>query len=137
MADYLLDTTTFSYLMRDDVKVRARISALAPGDRIVVCSIVRGEILYGIERLATGRRRTALETKAGHLFSAVPCEAVPSTAADEYAQLKRGAERAGTPLDENDLWIAATATSLGATLVTADADFSRLPGLAPPEDWTR
>lgn len=136
MADYLLDTTTFSFLMRDDAKVRARINALAPGDRVVVCSLVRGEILHGIERLAAGKRRADLETKAGHLFSAIPCESVPSTAADADAQLKRGAERPGTPLDENDLWIAATASNLGATLVTADADFSRLPGLPPPEDWT-
>lgn len=137
MADYLLDTTIFSFLMRDDAKVRARIGALAPQDRIVVCSIIRGEILYGIERLASGRRRTDLETKVAQLFAAIPCEPVPSTAADTYAQLKRGAERAGTPLDENDLWIAATATSLGATLVSADADFSRLPGLASLEDWTQ
>lgn len=98
---------------------------------------MRGEILYGIERLATGKRRTDLERKATHLFAAIPCEPVPAAAADAYAGLKRGAERAGTPLDENDLWIAATATSLGATLVTADADFSRLPGFTPPENWTQ
>ena len=33
--------------------------------------------------------------------------------------------------DENDLWIAEAATSLGATLVTSDSDFSRLPGITP------
>ena len=136
MADYLLDTTTFSFLMRDDAKVRAQINTLAAGDRVSICSIVRGEILYGIERLAMGKRRRDLEAKAGHLFAAIPCEPVPAAAADEYARVKRAAEKAGTPLDENDLWIAATATSLGATLVTSDSDFSRLPGITPV-DWTQ
>lgn len=65
MADYLLDTTTFSFLMRDDAKVRPQISALSAGDRVSDCSIVRGEILYGIERVAMSKRRRDLEAKAG------------------------------------------------------------------------
>ncbi|HUE24770.1 MAG TPA: PIN domain-containing protein [Bryobacteraceae bacterium] len=32
-------------------------------------------------------------------------------------------------LDENDLWIAATAISLGATLVSRDRDFEGIEGL--------
>ena len=39
-------------------------------------------------------------------------------------------------MDENDLWIAATALALGATLVTRDSDFSGTPGLVI-EDWTK
>lgn len=54
---------------------------------------------------------------------------------DQYAILKRAAEMAGTPLDENDLWIAATARSLGAVLVTTDLDYARL-SVLPLEDWT-
>ena len=38
-------------------------------------------------------------------------------------------------LDENDLWIAATAAALAATLVTRDKDFTRVPGLIAG-DWT-
>jgi predicted nucleic acid-binding protein len=37
-------------------------------------------------------------------------------------------------LDENDLWIAATALSVGAVLVTMDSDFERVEGLTV-EDW--
>ena len=32
-------------------------------------------------------------------------------------------------VDENDLWIAATALALGATLVTRDTDFNGIEGL--------
>ena len=34
------------------------------------------------------------------------------------------------PLDENDLWIAATALALGTTLVTGDSDFQSIQELS-------
>jgi hypothetical protein len=40
-----------------------------------------GEVLFGLERLAQGRRRTELETKAGKLFAILPCEPAPPGAA--------------------------------------------------------
>jgi tRNA(fMet)-specific endonuclease VapC len=69
------------------------------------------------------------------LFGQVMCLAVPEAAADQYAAIKRETERQGTPLDENDLWIAATAHALGAVAVTIDSDFQRVSGLQT-EDWT-
>jgi predicted nucleic acid-binding protein len=41
----------------------------------------------------------------------------------------------GFNLSDNDLWIAATALSLGAVLVSNDQAFSHVPGLTV-EDWT-
>jgi tRNA(fMet)-specific endonuclease VapC len=41
---------------------------------------------------------------------------------------------AGTPLSPNDLLIAAHALALDATLVSADAAFTRVPGLRL-ENW--
>ncbi len=38
-------------------------------------------------------------------------------------------------MDENDLWIAACAFSLGAVLVSRDNDFRNIPDLVI-EDWT-
>lgn len=114
MATYLLDTTTFSFLMEQHPQVLARFTSIAPSDRLIICTIVRGEIRYGLERMPQGRRRQHMETTAANLFAQVFCEDVPEAAADIYARIKRGAERKGTPLDENDLWIAATALVLGA-----------------------
>ena len=133
---YLLDTTVFSALMRRDAKVRARIAALAPTDRVVICTITRGEVLYGLARLPHGKRRSDLEAEALRFFAQCVCVSVPPEAADQYASIKWETARRGTPLDENDLWIAATTRALEAVLVTADSDFRRVTGLQI-EDWTQ
>ncbi len=89
-------------------------AGLDVGDRVVICTIVRGEILFGIERMPAGRRRAELARIA---------------AADFYAGVKRALELRGRPMDENDLWIAATALALGAALVTRDDDLAGIAGL--------
>jgi predicted nucleic acid-binding protein len=96
------------------------LSSIGADDQVVISSIVRGEILFGLERVAPGRRRTELEEKAQQLFAALPCEPIPAVAADRYASLKADRQRRGLPLDENDLWIAATALVIKATLVSRD-----------------
>ncbi len=105
-------------------------------DYLFTCTIVRGEILFGIQRLPIGRRRQVLENQAINLFEGLPCLGVPKEAADYYASMKKHSEQHGTLLSENDLWIAATAMVLDAILVTADSDFQRIVkfGLRL-EDW--
>jgi len=103
---------------------------LDPGDSVVTCTIVRGEILFGISRLPEGRRRAELE-QAGHQFlAAFRCEPVPERAGDIYAAIKLARQQRGLALDENDLCVAATALALGATLVTRDSDFAEPDGLS-------
>ena len=133
---FLLDTNAISDLMREHSRVEQHLTQMSPADRVVVCTIVRGEIRYGIERLSPGRRRLDLEMKASRLFGAVPCEPVPANAADHYARIKGASRVKGSSLDENDLWIAATALALGATLVTRDRDFCAVDGLVVA-DWTQ
>ena len=86
---YLLDTSAISSLMRAESPMALWLSSVGPDDRVIFCTIVLGEILFGIERLAPGRRRTELEGRAGKLFAILPCEAIPA-AADCYAPFGRG-----------------------------------------------
>jgi len=44
--------------------------------------------------------------------------------------VKLARHQRGLALDENDLWIAATALALNATLVSRDTDFAGIDGLA-------
>ena len=119
--------------MRTDARMAAWLSSIGPDDRVAVCAITRGEILFGLERLVPGRRRTELEEKAGKLFAVLPCEPITSAAADLYANVKASQQRRGLPLDENDLWIAATALAMNAKLVSLDSDFRSIEGLAVVE----
>ena len=132
---FLLDTNIVSAAMADHPKVKAKLS-LASG-QLITCAIVRGEIRYGLERLPPGKRRTAFESKATSVFATlVSIEPVTQATADVYGTIKRALEIRGISMGDNDLWVAATALSLGATLVTNDHIFSKIPGLAV-EDWTK
>lgn len=127
---YLLDTNAVSDLMRADPRIERWMDALDQRDRIVTCAIVRGEVLFGIQRLPDGRRRSELAAAAHQFLAAFRCEPVPPRAADIYASVKLSRQQRGLALDENDLWVAATALALGATLVSRDRDFSGIDGLA-------
>lgn len=127
---YLLDTNAVSALMRGDARMASWLSSIGADDRVLICTITRGEILFGLERLAQGRRRTELEGKAWKLFAVLPCEPIPAAAGDRYANIKISQQRRGRPLDENDLWTAATALVVEATLVSRDSDFQGIEGLA-------
>jgi tRNA(fMet)-specific endonuclease VapC len=57
--------------------------------------------------------------------------------ADHYAEIRTALESSGTPISEADLWIAATARSVGGTLVTNNSrEFSRVPNLLIA-DWSK
>jgi predicted nucleic acid-binding protein len=132
---FLLDSNVISDLIRKHPRVEARLAALNGDDRVVTCPIVRGEILYGVEHLPEGRRRSDLTRQAETIFSNFRCEPLPPDAGDAYARIKNAQQRKGLTLDENDLWIAAAASAIGATLVTRDTDFNSIEGLAIV-DWT-
>jgi tRNA(fMet)-specific endonuclease VapC len=132
---YLLDTNAISDLMRENPAITARLRTAAGSDRVVTSVIVRGEILHGLLRMPAGKRKDLLEIKAAALFASIPCEAVPEPAATHYAQIKASQQAMGLSLDENDLWIAASASVGGCTVVSRDADLHRVHGLAVV-DWT-
>ncbi len=125
---FLLDTNAVSDMMRAGAQIRTWLSEIQDDDSVVTCTIVRGEILFGIARLAQGRRRTDLQEKANELFGAIPCEPIPERAGDFYSSIKLARQRSGLTLDENDLWVAATAIALDATLVSRDTDFAGIEG---------
>jgi predicted nucleic acid-binding protein len=53
---YLLDINAFSDWMRKHAKLDARMASLSPAERVVICTIVRGEIRFGLE----SRRSTSV-----------------------------------------------------------------------------
>jgi len=133
---YLLDTTAVSELIREHPKLDQRVALLTAADQLCIFTTVRGEILFGVERLPLGRRRDELYAKAVTMLAKLRCEAIIPGMGDVFAKLKAQCERDGTSLGDNDLWIAAATIALGARLITQDRDFARVRGL-DVEDWTR
>jgi tRNA(fMet)-specific endonuclease VapC len=133
---YLLDTNAVSDIAREKPMTQARLNALGSGDEVIVCPIVRGEALFGVARMPEGKNRRDMEAKNAKVLASFACRAIPAEAAEHYVRIKLDCQRRGVSLDENDLWIAATALALGATLVTRDTDFHRVEALAV-QDWTR
>ena len=136
--NYLLDSSTCSLLMAHNLHVTAHLDSLSDvNDYVFTCTIVRGEILYGIQRLPIGHRRQVLENQVVNLFEELPCLVIPKETADYYATLKSQTEQLGTPMSENDLWIAATAMTFDTILVSADSDFQRIIEFGlQVENWT-
>jgi predicted nucleic acid-binding protein len=134
MPTYLLDTNAISDIVRNHPKVRERLRAQT--DIKVTSAIVQGEIRYGLERLPAGKKKRNLERKIKSVLKALPIEPVSDAVAEEYGRLKRALEIQGISLQDNDLWIASTAKTFGATLVSRDQVFIQIPGL-PVEDWTK
>lgn len=127
---YLLDTNAISDLTRAAPQIENWMAGLSPDDRVITCAIARGEILFGIARLPEGKRRTELEETAHQFLTAFQCASVPENAGDFYAKVKLTRQQRGLALDENDLWIAATALAVQAALVSRDIDFSGIDDLA-------
>jgi predicted nucleic acid-binding protein len=97
---YLLDTNAVSDLFNSHPRVTQRVAGVPSSDRVETCTIVRGEILYVIEKTAPGKKRQVLEKNAGAVFAVLPCEPVPTSAADAYARVKHACRLAGVALDE-------------------------------------
>ena len=134
MTSYLLDTNPVSDLIRDHPKIKSRLTIQSGS--IITSVINQGEIRYGLERLPVGKKKIDLERRAKSLLKVLSVEDVTDSVAEEYGRMKRSLEMKGISVQDNDLWIACTAKSLGATLVSRDQIFLQIPGLQV-EDWTK
>jgi predicted nucleic acid-binding protein len=127
MSSALLDTNTVSDLMRDHHLVTARMSAHP--DPVTTSVVVVGEIHYGLDRLPLGKKRSDLEARAQIIFASLRVEPITDQIGNAYGRLKASLVSRGLNLDDNDLWIAATAIVQGSTLITRDQMFAQVSGL--------
>ena len=131
---YLLDTNIISDMMRNprgitNKQLAARIAKVS-GLRVCTSAIVDCEVHFGLRRKASLK----LEKAYAELLQIVDVLPLDLQVTPHYAQLRTYLEAAGTPIGANDTLIAAHALALGATLVTADVEFTRVPGIQV-ENW--
>lgn len=130
---FCFDTDILSAVMRRDPPLHLirRLAEVPPRQQFTT-AITVGEMLYG----AAKRGDPQLEQRVHDLI--LRAQAVlpfDEPAAEVYGSLRATLERAGRPLAEPDLRIAATALSRDLTLVSGHVrHFARVPGLRL-ENW--
>jgi len=131
---YLLDTNTcIGWLRQNQPQIVARIQAQAQTD-IVLCSVVVGELLFGVERSDPAHRANSgvRVEQLRKQFTSLPFD---DAAAERYGRIRADLTARGLLIGGNDMLIAAIALTKGCTLVTHNtAEFSRVIGLII-EDW--
>lgn len=131
---YLLDTNIISHMMLnpDGIVAKHAEAALRSPDQPQLCTsiVVHCELAFGIKKRGSIRLRAALDAQLGSLVVLNLDEEVVG----HYAALRTHLEALGQPIGANDTLIAAHALCIDATLVSADTEFRRVPGLRV-ENW--
>jgi tRNA(fMet)-specific endonuclease VapC len=122
----LLDTDAYSALMRGHREVATRVRE---AERVLLSPIVVGELLFGF-RLGRRREENIARLEAFLTSPHVALVPVTATTADRFARLAAALRAKGRPIPTHDLWIAAQALETGADLLSADAHFDAVDGLA-------
>jgi tRNA(fMet)-specific endonuclease VapC len=119
----LPDSNAVIALLAGNSGLTARLNAVP---RVLLAATVLGELRYG----ALNSSRVD-ENLANLDHFAKMCRFIPIAEAEvhAYAELRLALKRAGRRIPENDIWIAATATTHNATVITDDAHFSNFGGL--------
>jgi tRNA(fMet)-specific endonuclease VapC len=127
--DYLLDTNIVIGLWANDETIVQKVKSL---NRLIqIPSIVLGELLYGAEN---STRKESNKQRVDELIKIVFVVGCDAETARHYAIIKSQLKLKGTPIPENDLWIAALAKQHDLILVSRDAHFKRISELTL-EGW--
>lgn len=131
MKTVVVDTNVIIDIIRGDAVLPQLIGQF---DRVLVPLVVLGELHAGFSETRADRAKR----KAVERFLAVP-SVQTATLTEEtvgcYASIHRQLKKAGTPIPQNDVWIAAVAMEHGAVLCSRDRDFRAVANLRIiPED---
>jgi tRNA(fMet)-specific endonuclease VapC len=120
-----LDTNRLTDLFQGDKELAER---LAICEEVWIPLIVLGEIRAGFYG---GTRRQANETLLHRLLTKATVRILlpGRETAEHYARLFVQLKRAGTPVPDNDLWIAALSLEHDLVLITRDQHFDCIPQL--------
>jgi predicted nucleic acid-binding protein len=124
----LLDTNAYSALKRGVDSVVRRVTR---AETVFLSTVVAGELLAGF-RQGTRLRKNLAELEAFMDNPRVAVVPVSYVTADRFGRIAAALRAKGRPIPTNDIWIAAHAMETGADLLSFDAHFVEVDGLA----WT-
>ena len=120
-----LDTHRITDLFRGDVELAEQ---LGTAEEVWIPLFVLGEMKAGFQGgTRHGRNESLLNTLLAK--STVGLLLPSRETAEQYARIFVQLKRAGTPVPDNDLWIAALVLQHDLVLITRDRHFERIPQL--------
>jgi tRNA(fMet)-specific endonuclease VapC len=122
--EVLLDTSVVIPFLKKDDALRLKFQDCGV---LYLPHTVLGELYCGAQLSANPAK-----TLAGieHFASATALLLPTVATAEHYGKIRAALARAGTPIPENDIWIAALAVEFQLPLAARDAHFDRIAGLA-------
>ena len=136
----VLDTNVISEIFRPEPELRVIAWLEALTCDVAITAVTLGELLAGVRRLPTGRRRSVLtatlETALEPYRETSAILPFDDRAAEQYAELHWTREKSGLPIHTADAQIAAICRVHGATCATRNTkDFAKT-GVALINPWT-
>ncbi len=121
--NFILDTNILIALFAKEQKV---VEEIGKAKQASIPSIVIGELYYGAYN--SGRTKENVE-KIDRFKKQVSILFCDDETARLYGQIKKQLKDSGTPIPENDIWIAALSFQYDQPLVTRDQHFGKVKGL--------
>lgn len=135
----ILDINVLSELMKSQPdKLVVRWIGKHQATRLFITTLTQAEILYGLELLPQGKRRTALKEAAKSMFELdftgriLPFD---TNAAELFATIAAKRRTIGRPISQIDAQIAAIVRSHHATLATRNVDSFKECGIDLINPW--
>ena len=119
----LLDTNILIALLAEEAVV---VRHVQDAEAVYVPAIALGELYYGARKSARAAQNVERVATLAGASAVLACD---SATAAVYGELKAALRAKGTPIPENDLWIAALANQHRLTLASRDEHFDVVPGM--------
>lgn len=116
----IIDTNALSSFFEGE---KALVSVLATADAIHLPVIVLGEYRFG---LRGSKLRKQLEPQLMSFAKACTVLAILESTTQFYATVRQRLKKQGTPIPENDIWIAALALEYNLPVLSNDLHFDRV-----------
>ena len=121
---YLCDTNAAIALIKGETRP---LELIDTADEVFASTVTVGELYFGAEKSAKVKNNRATVDKFIESVEVLLCDVNTSR---HYGKIKQQLKSKGRPIPDNDIWIAALAIQHDLTLLTRDAHFAEVAGLA-------
>lgn len=118
--DYLLDSNIVIELFKGNEEIIEKIKGV---NQVFIAVIVLGELYYGANRSSKPRKKVLEIEGLEKRVTILECK---NSTARIYGEIKNQLRAQGTPIPENDIWIAAIAREYNLILATRDNHFNHV-----------